>query len=70
MEKNLLNIPVSLSADTEKELSQKCLRNNFANNTMFEYYQISFVNNKWVAWFRADIKKFKQLEEVDDGPEN
>jgi hypothetical protein len=62
MDKILSNIPISLSADSEIELSQKCLRNNLLNDTMFEYYQILKVGKKWVAWFRADISKLENKE--------
>ena len=56
--KNINVIPFSFSAESEEEMTRKCLRNNVLNDMQFEY-NIIFDGKKWVAWFSVDRTKLK-----------
>ena len=59
MSKNINIIPLSISAETEDDLTRKCLLNNQVNDMMFEY-NIVWDGQKWVAWFMVDRTKLKR----------
>ena len=61
MQKNVTKVPIAITASTEEELTERCLANNILNDTEFEYYEVYKDGDKIVAWFRADITKYKRL---------
>ena len=50
-------VPVSISAKTPDELSALCLELNHRTQTENRYFDISFVQGRWYAWYLQDITR-------------
>ena len=52
---NINRIPNFLKAKSPDKLRALMLRNNVSKGTEFKYFDISFSNGNWYAWFLEDI---------------
>lgn len=49
-------IPNYITASTPSGLRRLMLDNNKKKKAYFNYFSISFYNNKWVAWYYENIQ--------------
>lgn len=54
------DIPNFIQASTPQGLRLAMLRNNAKHGMFFHYFDIQFVNGKWIAWF------FQRIENADE----
>ena len=50
-------IPMFLEADTKKDLVEAMLRRSMEDSHSYRFFDIQFVEGKWVAWYYPENDK-------------
>jgi hypothetical protein len=58
-------IPSFIFASTPLGLKKKMLKNNLKYGYFLQYFDISFVNGRWYAWFYVDVDLEMQKQYLD-----